>query len=184
MTAPAEPTPDPAAPSRRDRRWAPPAWAVGAVGVLAVVAFLAGFASSSRGSSGPEPTRTPTSAFTFPPLPPASTGVLTLLQHRPLAIDRPAIPTGSLLVQTSFRLVDAGSIASLYVARSVGGDVCLVAVTADQQFASTCAAPRHVQRVALELRFTVVTAHPVGRISVLARLDPDGIADLKAVPKQ
>jgi hypothetical protein len=36
----------------------------------------------------------------------------------------------------------------------------------------------------MELRFTVVTADPGGRISVLARLDPDGIADLKAVPKQ
>ena len=160
-----------------------PAWVAVALVGAAAVTFFAGFALSARSATSGAGSQPTASAQTLPPLPSADTGVLTLLQHRPLSIDRPAIPTGSRLVQTSFRLVDAGSVASLYVARSLGGDVCLVAVTADQQFASTCAAPQVVQKTALELRFMVVPSGPADRRTLVARLDPDGSADLTTLPR-
>jgi hypothetical protein len=152
------------------------AWPTAGVIVALVIAFAAGLAVSSRTAPAVLDQPAPTSAQdALAPLPSAGSGVLTLLGHPPLSIDRPGIPVGGQLIETSFRLVQSADLAHLYVARTIHGQVCLVAITADAQFASTCASPGEVQKVPLLLRFIV---NGGSRVALLARLDPDGQAEL------
>ncbi|HEY8317369.1 MAG TPA: hypothetical protein VIG76_00905 [Amnibacterium sp.] len=126
------------------RRWP---WAV--VGVVLVLSFLAGVGVSLM------PVPAPKAATTTSATPTAGgSGVLAALARPQQARDRPRIPVGARLTPSTFRILEHGTLADLYVARDASSRICLVAVTTDDHFAAACGTDATGLPASLRLRFT------------------------------
>jgi len=148
--------------SARRRRWP---WVV--LGVAAAAGFLAGVGASL---SMPIPTRGPTPTVSVQPA--VGPGVLTELARAQRPGDLPGIAVGDRLVRRSFRLLDDGNLADLFVARDVDRHICLVAVTIDDQYAAACGPNPRGLAAPLLLRFTVTDPGGGNSTQVLASIDP------------
>lgn len=144
------------------RRWP---WVV--LATAGAAGFLAGVGASL---SVPIPTRGPTPTVSVEPA--VGPGVLADLARRQRPGDRPGIPVGDRLVRSTFRLLDDGTLAHLFVARDVDRHICLVAVTIDDQFAAACGPNPRRLTVPLLLRFTVTDPGGGDPAQVLASIDP------------
>ena len=58
------------------------------------------------------------------------------------------------MTPSTFRILEHGTLADLYVARDTSSRICLVAVTLDDQFAAACGSDATGLPASLRLRFT------------------------------
>ncbi len=101
--------------------------------------------------AAPKPATTTASA---PPASSGGRGALAALARPQQSRDRPRIPVGARLTPSTFRILEHGTLADLYVARDTSSRICLVAVTIDDHFAATCGKDATGLPASLRLRFT------------------------------
>ena len=143
-----------------------PRWPWAIVVVVALLAFLAGVGVSLMPAAPPK-VAAPASAV---PTPRGGRGVLAVLARPQQAGDRPRIPVGARLTPSTFRILDDGTLADLYVARDVSRRICLVAVTVDDHFAAACGQDPKGLAAPLWLRFTAAAPGGADPSQLLAGL--------------
>ncbi|MEL4319297.1 hypothetical protein WJX64_09795 [Leifsonia sp. YIM 134122] len=79
---------------------------------------------------------------------------------RPQApVDIPDIPLGDRFVASSFRQLLEAGLDTLYLARDVDDDICLIVVIQTQDFAATCTPERDLDASGLQLRWQSMTPY-------------------------